>query len=368
MTNHLAKTSGFVSITQDDRVVSDTQDSPVCLGPVPRAHKHLPESEMLLDVLMEGLYPDPLKVEFDHFGFDHFQVVGNKESGDIPRFGNKQEDSSDSWQMDENLGDLVASLFGSSDCFVLSGSLGQVTQRGFSSSEFHDSVSLDRGEKRPFCLRNKIENGSARIPGIHQHGQGSMDFFDRLGKDVLGNVYLAFECPFRACFLGTITSNGPDKALSTNLHNARDCAQSPNKTVCSVMDSGSFDFLAFSGTSGIVQNQEILVGGDLPTDLPLILRFEALYLLGRSHQKLVKSVGIAAPKVASNFSDRTEFDQRDQSDPIDEEVFPLRFVQNSQESGEISRNFVGCRFAHGFHALLLALSGLEGFGWKPFLF
>ena len=81
----------------------------------------------------------------------------------------------------------------------------------------------------------------------------------------------------------------------------------------------------------------------------------------------MKTVCIAISKFAGNFPDGTEFDQPNKTGQINQDISPLRFRQNPQESGKISRNFLG-NFgsgSHGFHALL-ALAGIGDFGWKPF--
>src|SRR3989338_400271 len=92
MTNHLTKASGSVPVPQGDQVVGDPDKSPVCLDSIPGTHKDLAESEMLLDVLVEGLDPDPLKVQRDHLRFGHLEIVGDKEPDTVlPGSGNKQK-------------------------------------------------------------------------------------------------------------------------------------------------------------------------------------------------------------------------------------------------------------------------------------
>ena len=78
MTNHLTKTPGSVPVPQGNQVVGDPDKSPVCLDAVPGTHKDLAKSEVLLDVLVKGLDPDPLKVKRDHLRFGHLEVVGDK--------------------------------------------------------------------------------------------------------------------------------------------------------------------------------------------------------------------------------------------------------------------------------------------------
>src|SRR3989338_4309143 len=158
MTNHPAKTSGAGAIPQSNRIVCNHEDCPVCLDSVPRAHKHLFESEMLFDVLMEGFDPDALEIKLHHLKLGHFEIVGNKKTDAVFCFGNKQKHGSDFRQMNQTLGYLEPFLFGSSDGFVFPLCLGQATERNLSFSDFDDSVSFDSGKEYPSGLPNEIDN------------------------------------------------------------------------------------------------------------------------------------------------------------------------------------------------------------------
>ena len=105
MTNHLTETSGPVPIPQGDQVVGDPDKTPVCLDSIPGTHKNLAKAEVLLDVLVEGLDPDPLKVKSDHLRFGHFEIVGHKKPDTVLLgSGNKQKDSPDLGYMNLELG------------------------------------------------------------------------------------------------------------------------------------------------------------------------------------------------------------------------------------------------------------------------
>jgi len=365
MTNHLTKTSGFVSIPQGNRVVGDRQEGPVCLDAVPRAHKHFPESEMLLDVLMEGFDPDALEIKLNHLRFGHFEIVGNKKPGAVPGFGDEEQDRADLGQMDEELGHPKPFLFGSADGFVFSGPLGQAAHGCFSSPDFHDSVSFDGGKERPACLNNRVENGSASVPGIHQDGQRNVEFPNGLGKNLDGELDFAFEGSFGTTAFGPVTPYRPDKTPGAHFDNACDGTQAADKTAGSVMNSEAFDFLALSGARGIVDNQQRLRRVGRLCDLLLIGLLKPLDLFGRGFQKLMQPIGVVISKNGCDFPDRSEFDKPDQACQINREVFPLGLAQGAQATAQIRRNFFREIFSHGFR-VLLALAGIGDFDRKPF--
>lgn len=365
MTNHLTKTPGFVSIPQGNRVVSDRKEGPVCLDAVPRSHKHFPESEMLLDVLMEGFDPDALKIKQNHLRFGHFEIVGNKKPGAVLGFGDKKQDSADLGQMDQELGDPKPFLFGSADGFVLSRPLGQAAHRCFSSPDFHDSVSLDGSKECPACLNNRVENRSASIPGIHQDGQRNAEFPNGLGKNLDSDLDFAFEGSFGTTAFGPVTPYRPDKTPGTYFDNACDSTQAPDKTVGSVMNSEAFDFLALSGARGIVDNQQRLRIVRRLCDLLLIGGLKPLDLFGRGFQKLMQTIRVVISKDGRNLPDRSEFDKPNHPCQIDREVFSLGLAQGAQATSQIRRNFFREIFSHGFR-VLLALVGIGDFDRKPF--
>lgn len=368
MTNHLTKTAGSISVGQGNGVVGDQKNGPVCLDTVPRAHKHFPESEMLLDVLMESFDPDSLGIESDHLRFCHFEVVGNKEPDlSFSRFGNKQKNSSDSWQMDQALGDAKPLVFGG-DGFVFSDRLGQETQRSFSSTHFDDAVSFDSDKENPSSVLNQIENRSAGIPGIHQDRHGDREFRDDLGKNFESHRDFAFESVLGTSAFGAITLESPGQTFRPSFDQGCNSTQSTKKSLGSVMKPDAIDFLSFSGTRRVVDNEHRGGrGADVLNDLPLVVVEKPLDFFGRSLDKLMKAVGIVLAEVMSNLADRTEFDQSNQTDKINQKIFSLRFVQNPQETRKVRRDFLGCYFAHGFRALL-GLVSKGDFGRKPFYF
>jgi len=366
MTNHLTKTPGSVPIPQGDQVVGDPDESPVCLDSVPGTHKDLAKSEVLLDVLVEGLDPDPLEVKCDHLRFCHFEVVGNKEPDTVLLgSGNKQQDCSDLGQMDQKLGYAKASLFGSTDRFVFPRSLGQVTEGSFLSVDFHKTVSLDRGQKRPFGLNNKIENRRAGIPGIHQDRR-----FDRQGSDCLDQDFdsqldFALEGSGFASSLGTISPDRPKETLGSDLENTRNGAKSPNEAVGTVMNTGSLDFLSLPRTGRIVEDQERIFSTAFRGYLPLIFALKFLDFLRGGRHKLMKTIGVLLAIFRGDLPNRAKFHKPDQTDEINQQIRFLRLGNSSQEIYETGRNFSGDIGSHGFRALL-GCDSIGDFGRKPF--
>ena len=365
MTNHLAKTSGFVSIPQGDRVVSDPKNGPVCLDPVPGAHKHFSKAKMLFGVLMKGFDPDSLQINGHHLRFGHFQVVGDKESGPVLAFGNKKQHGSDLGQVDQKPGHAKPPLLRSSNGFVFSRSLCQAAERSFPSVHFDNTVSFGGGKKRPSGLNNKVENRGTSVPGIHQDGKWGSNFLDGPGKDFDCNLNFALESTLGRSAFGTVSSYGPDKTLVSGFEDAGNRTKTFDETVGTVVNAEAFDFLSFPGRGRIVENKQRVVVLWHVADLTLVFLLETLDFLGGSLQELVKAVGIVVSKFAGDFPNRTEFHQPNQADQINQKIDSLRFVYTPQESQKIRRNFLGCFLAHGFRALL-AFAGIGDFGRKPF--
>ena len=370
MTNHLAKASGFRSVPQDDRVVGDHDERPVCLDAVPGAHKHLSKSEMLFHVLVEGFDPDPLQIKPHHLGFGHLQAVGYKEPRPIlHRSGDKEEHRSDFGQRDQTFCHPKLSFLGSSDGRKPLHSLCQMSERSSPSIHFHNSVSFDSGKECPFGCLNQIENGGAGIPAVHQDHKRHAEFPNRFSQNLLCDLDLALEgCKLGASAFGPVTLNGPNQACGPSFQNRCYGAQALDKPIRPMMDSNSLDLLSLSWAGRIVQNEKRRFGIIPLGQLTLVFVSKFPDLLGRCFDKLVQAVGVAVSKLSCNLPDRSEFDKPDKSDQVNEEINPLGLRENSQEPGKIGRNFVGCFFAHGFHAALLAFVGIGDFGWKPFYF
>lgn len=369
MTNHLTEASGFCSIPQGNRVVCDHDERPVCLDAVPRAHKHLFETEMLLHVLMEGFDPDAFEIELDHLRFRHVQVVRDKEPRSILlRFGDKEKHGSNLGQMDQTFRRPKRSFLGSSNGLERFRSLCQESKRHFPSVHFHDSVLLDGGKEGPSGRSNQIENGSAGVPAVHEDRRFDLELLDDFPKDVLSNLDLAFEGNgLGANAFGSVALNRPNPARRSCFQNRSDGAQTLDQPIRAVMNSNAFDLLAVSGRRRVVQNEERGFGIRLLGQLPLVFLFELLDLLGGGFDKLVKAVGIAVSELSGDFADRSEFDEVNKTGQINGEISSLRLRENSQEPRKIRRNFLGCFPAHGFHAVLLAFAGIGDFGWKPFV-
>ena len=369
MTNHLAKASGFRSIPQGNRVVGNHDERPVCLDAVPGAHKHLSKSEMLFNVLMEGFDPDPLQIKLHHLRLGHLQAVGYKEPRPIlHRSGDKEEYSSDLGQRDQTFCHPKLSFLGSLDGCKPPHSLRQVSERSSPSIHFHDSVSFDSGKECPSGCLNQIEYRSAGIPAVHQDHKRHTEFLNGFFQNLLCDLDLALEgCKLGASAFGSVTLNGPNQACSPCLENRCYGAQTLDKSIRSMMNSNPFYFLPIPWRRCVVQNEKRRFGIIPLGQLTLVFVSKFLDLLGRCFDKLVQAVCIAVSKLSCNLPDRAELHNPDKSDQVNEEINPLGLRENSQEPGKIGRNFVGCFFAHGFHAALLALHGIGDFGWKPFV-
>ena len=367
MTNHLTKTPGSVSIPQGDQVVCDPDKSPVCLNSIPGAHKDLAKSEVLLDVLVEGFDPDPLKVKSDHLRFGHLEVVGDKKPDAVllgP--GNKQKHGPDLGQMDLELGNAKTFFSGNTDCFVFPRSLGQVTEGDLLSVDFHKTISFYRGHKDPFGLNNRIENRSAGIPGIHQNRGFDGQRLDCLGQDFDSQLDFALEGSGFAGPLGTVSLNCPAKTLSSNLEDACHSTKPLDEAFGPVMNAKSLDLFSLSRTGSIVENQNRVFLRTSRGHLATILALQFLDFLRRGRHELMKAVGVLLTVFRSDLPDRTKFHKPDQADKINQQINPLRFGNGSQEIRETRRNFSG-NFggSHGFR-VLLALVGIGDFDRKPF--
>jgi len=365
MTNHLAKTPGSVSIPQGNRVVSNPDQGPVCLDSVPGSHKDLAKAEVLFDVLVEGFDPDPLEVKLNHLRFGHFEIVGDKKADAVFGLGDKQQDGSDLGQMDEELGHLKPSFFGSTNGFVFSRRLGQAAERSFLSIDFDDTVSLGSSKENPSGLPNKIENRGTGIPGIHQYGQWAREGLNRFGENFDGDLDFAFESPLGASPFGPIAPDGPNQPLRSHFENTGYGTQSPDETLGTVMNSGAFDLLAVSRTRGIVDNQQRLRGGRQWCHVLLIGLLEPVDLFWGTFQKLMQAIGVVIAKDGCNLPDRSEFDEPDQACQINGKVFSLGLAQGAQATAQVRRNFFREMFSHGFR-VLLGLVSIGDFDRKPF--
>ena len=367
MTNHLTKASGPVPIPQGDQVVRDPDKSPVCLDSVPGTHKDLAKSEVLLDVLVEGFDPDPLKVKSDHLRFGHFEVVGDKKPDTVfLGSGNKQKHGSDLWQMDQEPGYAKESFLGSTDCFVFPQPLGQGTEGDLLSVDFHKTVSFYRSHKCPPGLNDEIENRSAGVPGVHQNcgldGQG----LDRLGKDLDCQLNFALEDSGSAGSLGAIPLDCPTETLGSDLENACDGAKSPDEAIGSVVNTKPLDLFPLSRTGSIVEDQYRVFHGTGAGYLSLIFVLKFLDFLRRGRHELMKTIGVFLAVLRGDLPNRTEFHEPEQTDEINRKIRSLWLGNGSQEIRETRRNFSG-NFggSHGFRALL-GCDSKGDFGRKPF--
>ena len=367
MTDFLAKPLEVLLSRQSDQVVGDHGKRPVCLNALPGAHEHLAESQVLLDLLVKGLDPKPLLVQSHGLLLGHGQIVADQEPGFCScALGNEKGDHPDFGQENDSFGDPEPLFLGGTDDLVISRSLGQVTDDRFDAVVLHNPVPFDGRDESSARCRDKIENRSTGIPAVHKNGEGSVDPFAERSQNACGQIDFALKISKGARGLGTISSNVPTQPHSPDFDNTSHGALSFDETVAGMMDSHTFDHGTLSLTGGIVDDYESLFGGATLRQPVLAGYANMPDISTASVEKPLKIVGSAFEVTLGNLPRGVELDQTDQSDEINQKVFPLRFAQKSQENGKIRRNFFGCFCAYGFHAVLLALAGIGDFGWKPF--
>jgi len=368
MTNPLTKTPEMFWNRQGDQVVGDHDNRPVCLDALPGTHKHVAEGQVLFDVLVKDFDSKTLAVKSNHLGFAHREAVRNQKPGFLrSAFRDKEKHGSNLGQVNDSLGNLELSVSGKTDGLVSPRSLGQVTDDGSFAVDLQNPVAFDRSHKRPPRFDNRKKNRSASIPAVHQNGNGSMKLLTKVLKNGLRQFDLAFERTFGTRGLGPVSLNCPSQPLACNLQYTGDSALALRQATRRVVDSQSFDFLAFSRTSGVVDHHQNFFGLVGSRDQEFLSGFLKMFLfLWRAIQKALQVVGQGPGKLACDFPSRVKLDQPNQADQINQEMNSLRLGQNSQEIGKISRNFSGNFGSHGFHALL-ALVGIGDFGWKPFV-
>lgn len=368
MTNLLTKAFEMFWSRQDNQVVSDHNKSPVCLNTLPGTHKHMAEGQMLLDILVKDLDSKTLSVELDHLAFAHTELVGDQESGFLgSSFGNKEEHGSDLGQIDNSFGDLELSLSGNVHGLVHPRSLGQVTDDRFLAVDLQNTIALDRSYKRPACFYDRNKNGSAGIPAVHQHGYGGMNLPAKILKGFQSQLNFAFESALEARRLGAISSHAPGQPLSSHLQDTSHGALAIDQAIGGMVNAQAFDFLAFSGASSIVDNDQHFFGTiGQRGDLFLMGVLKTLELLGRAVQKALQIVGKGLSKLAGDFSSGMKLDKPNQPHDIKQKVFVLGLCQNAQETFQIGRNLFREMFSHGFRALL-GCDSIGDFGRKPFV-
>jgi hypothetical protein len=369
MTNLLTKPLARAWSRQGDQVVSDRGKSPVCLGALPGAHKHMVEGQMLFDVLVEDLDSKTLAVELDHLKFGHVQIVGDQKSHFFgPAFGNKEKHSSHLGQPDEFLCDLEFSFLGKLDGFVSPRSLGQVTDDDFLAADFQDTIALERRNESPACFYNRIEDRGAGVPTVDKDRYRSAELILKTRENVDCQLDFALESSLGTKAFGLITANRPSQTLSCAFQNASHGALAFDQPGGRMMDADSLNLLAFPSAGRIVDDrQNFLAPVGRRSDQSLIGFFEALPFLGRAIEKALKIVGQPLGKLSGDFAGRMKLDQPDETDEVEKEMFDLGFAQNVQETAEHSRNLFREKFSHGFR-VLLGLVSIGDFDRKPFCF
>lgn len=352
--NFLTKASGAISTGDADEVVRDGHERPVYLDACPRTHEHLPESEMLFDLLMEGFDPEALRVETRHFQLGQVEIVGDVEAKAVGLFGDEEPHVADLGQADDEGSDPKPFVLGEPNAFESFQSLGQVTDVDFASARENDTVFSDRRHVSPAQSMDEIENLGAGVPGIHEDGQHpSGEERDCVHQNFDGQSYFAFECFRRARFLGTVAPDGPSPSLAFGFENGRDRTKAFHQSIARMMNADSLDGLAVARAGGIVDGQQRVALCDLRESSPSKFFLQRFELPGGTREELMKAVGTPMSEDSGDFSNGSKFDEPDQSDQIDHEMDALRFAEPLQKSVEIGQNAAwGCIPHDGFLPLV----------------
>ena len=352
---------------QGDEVVGDPQNRPVCLDALPGAHKHLPEAQMLLDILVKGLDGETLSVNPRHLEFRHVESVGDKEAMLVSQAGNEKLHPAHLGQPDDLGSSPKPFLLGDPHPFVRKPPLGQKMDSDLDGVPIDVTILFQGGQKNPACLLDRIENRSTGIPGIHNDREPSWEAKEGFVEDFESQLDFAFESARLRDFPGTVAANGKDKPQGPCFEECRHRAEALLKSLGRMMQSQALDSLAFPGGQGIVQNQK---GVFEPFHHRLTKSLKLFLELGdnasRILEKVMKAVGIASAEVGGDFPDGAKLHQPDKANQVNQEILPLRLGEHLQERAEIRRNLFRARLAHGFRVVLLALGGIGDFGWKPF--
>lgn len=365
MTNLLTKTFQARLGRQYDEVVGDRKNRPVCLDAVPGSHKHFAETQMLFDVFVKSLDGKALGVNLDHLGFGHLQIVGDKETI-AARAGNKKFDLPDSGQPDDLRSDLEILFPGTPDSGVNHPSLGQKRHGYFDPIQKDISILLQSGYENSARLLNRIENGSATIPSVHDNRKSPRKQEECFPKNFQRKSHLAFEGSWRADFSGFVSSKSKDQTQGAGFQNRGHDTQTLGQSLAGMMKPEALDIFSFSWSQSIVENQK---------SIRVILE-NHLAALGNClsefcrdprsiFYKVVKPIGIGAAEVIGNFPDRAEFDQGDQTGQVNQKMGLLRLGQNLQETLQTGRNYFRAMFAHGLR-VLRGLVSIGDFDRKPF--
>ena len=366
MTNLLTETFQSRFGGQSDEVVGDRQNRPVCLDAFPGSHKHFPEAEVLLDVLVKSLDGKALGVNFDHLGFGHLQIVGDKETINAANAGNKKSDLPDLRQPDHAGSDSEILLFGNPDAFVSPRSPGQKRHGSFDAVQENISILLESGYENPTRLLNRIENGRAGIPGIHDDCQPAGEQEESFPENFQSQRDFAFEGARGTSFLGPVSPKSKDQAQRTRFQETSHGAQSFCQALGGMMKPDPLNMFPISWRQGIVEDQENILG-ILENHLAAFGNHLSKFgcdMRGVFY-KVVKPVGVALAEVLGDFPDRAEFDQRNKAGQIGQEVGLLRPGQNLQEMLQMGRNCFRATFAHGLR-VLRGLASIGDFDRKPF--
>jgi hypothetical protein len=365
-TNHLTETSSALVVPQDNQIVREPNQCPVCLDACPGTHKYLAKSKMLFDFLMEGLYPETLGIELHHFLFRHLQVVGYKKPFCPAHPRDKQCHQADLGQMDDYFGYLEPLLFGQTHGYEIQ-ALGQVLDASLFAVDSDQAVLFESRHKDPTCLLDSPQDGCTGIPGIHQNGQCPLTKIShRFLQNFYGQLNLAFEGVGEAGFLGPIASDRPGETLSANFQNSGYGTQSFDQSFGGMMNTQSLDLFAVSLDRGIVQNEYCFGQMNLLEQGVLHRPGQFLNRLAGSGQEMMQTVGSFLPKDRGYLPNRTEFDEPDQTYQIDQKVDTLGDGQNLQEIPQIGRYIFGESFLHGFLLFSDVLGYIRNIGRKPF--
>ena len=366
MANFLTKALQSRFGGQSDEVVGDRKNRPVCLDACPGSHKHFPEAQMLLDVLVKDLDGESLRVDPRHFGFRHVELVGDEEAALVSQTGDKKFYPSHLRQPDDLGSDPKPFFPGNPHPLVRKPPLGQKKDSDPDSVQKNVTVLFQGRHKSPACLLNRVENWSTSVPSIHDDGEALWEQKEGLLQDFQGQIDFASESSRLRDFSGPVAADGKDKTQCSGFQKGSNGAQTVLQSLGRMMQPQTFDVFALSGSQGIVENQKDFfqtLCQELAEGLKLLLN--SCDDFGSILEKMMQTVGIAFSEMSRYFLDRAKFYEPNQAREVNQKVGSLGFRQNLQEMSQIGRNLFGALFAHGFRALL-AFLGIGDFGRKPF--
>lgn len=191
------------------------------LDPLPGAHNHLPEAQVLLDVFVKGLDGETLGVSLRHLGLGHVELVGDKEAVLVSEVRDEKSDPPHLRESYDLRGDQKPFLFGNPRPLVRKPPPRQKMNSNLDVIQGNVTVLFQGRQKSPTCFLNRIEDGRTRIPSIHDDGKALGEEKKGLLQDFQGEGDLAFESGRLRDLPRTIAPNRKDKTQGPGFEKCR---------------------------------------------------------------------------------------------------------------------------------------------------